>query len=158
MTSAWKTKSNQRNAAKSSGPKSATGRKRAALNAVKHGLTAMTPVLDDEDPEAYAERRERLLAQLRPFDDVEGEAAESFVLAAWRRRRCVRVETIHLQPDPSSYCWRNVIYFDEETWLPVRTECYDWPRPGTSDGDLLESFSYINIQTNVGLPDSFFNK
>jgi hypothetical protein len=52
-----------------------------------------------------------------------------------------------------------VIYFDKETWLPVRTESYDWPRQGgPAEGELLECFSYIDMRPNVGLQEAMFNK
>jgi hypothetical protein len=74
-------------------------------------------------------------------------------------RPCTRVETIHTQRDPQAYCYRSVIYFDKQNHLPVRTECYDWPRAGgPPEGDLLESFSYVNLQFNLGLTDAVFNR
>ena len=77
----------------------------------------------------------------------------------FNKRRCIRVETIH--PDNSSkqfQTYRNVLYFDKETNLPIRIEAYDWPRPGGSpDGELMEVYSYVNLRFNVGLGDEAFN-
>jgi hypothetical protein len=74
------------------------------------------------------------------------------------RRPCTRVESFRTERDARSYCYRAVIYFDKQTHLPVRMECYDWPRPGgPPEGELLESFSYVNMQLNPGLPDAAFN-
>ena len=43
--------------------------------------------------------------------------------------------------------------------MPIRMENYDWPQQGGSlEGDLLESFSYVNLQFNTGLRDEEFNK
>jgi hypothetical protein len=73
-------------------------------------------------------------------------------------RPCVRVETIALERNPQEYCYRSVIYFDKQNHMPVRTECYDWPRPGgPAEGDLLETFSYVGLRFNVGLADAVFN-
>jgi hypothetical protein len=76
----------------------------------------------------------------------------------YNQRPCTRVETIH--PDPSGgqfYAYRSVVYFDKESHLPIRVEAYDWPKTGSpAGGDLLEQYSYVNIRTNVGLPDSTF--
>src|ERR1035438_2851384 len=44
---------NQLNAQKSSGPRTQAGKQRSSRNALRHGLTARTAVLDSEDPEAY---------------------------------------------------------------------------------------------------------
>jgi len=76
----------------------------------------------------------------------------------YNKRRCIRIETIHLAQHPTFYSYRNVIYLDKETKLPVRMESYDWPRQnGPPEGDLLECFSYVDVQLNVGIPDSVFN-
>jgi hypothetical protein len=76
----------------------------------------------------------------------------------YNKRRCVRVETYHTERIPQAYCWRSVVYFDQQTKLPIRTETYDWPRQGgPPGGDLLETFSYIDLRFNVGLNDTAFN-
>lgn len=76
------------------------------------------------------------------------------------KRRCTRVETIH--PDNSGKqftTYRTVLYFDKENNLPIRIENYDWPKTGGSpDGELLESYSYVNLKFNVGLGDDSFNQ
>lgn len=75
------------------------------------------------------------------------------------QRRCTRVETIHLDPSDARqiYCYRSVVYFDQETHLPIRSESYDWPRPGgAQEGNFLESYSYVNLRCNIGLGDEVF--
>src|SRR5581483_2769454 len=68
---------------------------------------------------------------------------------------CLRIETARAERRPEFYCYRSVLYLDKETKLPVRNENYDWPRPGGPEGgDLLESFSYVRLQFNVGLTDA----
>jgi hypothetical protein len=77
----------------------------------------------------------------------------------YNKRRCVRIEIIHTERDPSFYCYRGVLYLDKETRLPVRSEAYDWPRRGgPAEGDLLEVFSYVDMRFNTGLDDRVFNK
>jgi hypothetical protein len=76
----------------------------------------------------------------------------------YNRRRCVRVETYHTKVLPQAYCWRAVVYFDKETKLPIRTENYDFPRQGgPPGGELLETFSYVDLRFNLGLTDAAFN-
>jgi hypothetical protein len=75
----------------------------------------------------------------------------------YNKRRCLRVESYYTERIPQAYAWRVVVYFDQETKLPIRTETYDWPRAGVPGGDLLESFSYIDLRFNVGLTDAAFN-
>jgi Protein of unknown function (DUF1571) len=76
----------------------------------------------------------------------------------YNKRRCIRVETYHTKVLPGAYCWRAVVFFDKETKLPIRTENYDFPRQGgPPGGELLETFSYIDLRFNVGLTDAAFN-
>lgn len=77
----------------------------------------------------------------------------------FNNRRVVRVETIHLAKIPGIQDnYRNVIYFDRQTWFPVRVERYNWPKQvGDSKGELQAEYSYLNIKTNVNLPDSTFS-
>jgi len=77
----------------------------------------------------------------------------------YNKRRCIRIETIHTERDPSFYSYRGVLFLDKETHLPVRSEAYDWPRRGgPPEGELLEVFSYVDMRFNVGLDDRVFNK
>jgi hypothetical protein len=76
----------------------------------------------------------------------------------YNKRRCVRVEAIHpANPDGRFTHSKNVLYFDKETNLPVRTECYDWPRRAGEAGELAEVYSYVNLKLNVGLGDDVFD-
>jgi Protein of unknown function (DUF1571) len=77
----------------------------------------------------------------------------------YNNRRAIRIETKRAERLQSFYCYRSILYVDAETKLPLRTENYDWPRPGgPPEGDLLEMFSYIDLRLNVGLTDQDFNK
>jgi len=93
MSSARKTAANRENAKQSTGPKSVTGRKVVRHNALKHGLTAETLIVEGEDSKAFRLMADAHLAVFRPANDVELEFATTFTLAAWRRRRCVSTET-----------------------------------------------------------------
>jgi hypothetical protein len=76
----------------------------------------------------------------------------------YNRRRCTRVETIH--PDNGNghfLYYRDVVYFDKETHLPIRLEFYDWPRQAGDTGQLVEVYSFANMRLNVGLGDDVFN-
>jgi hypothetical protein len=77
----------------------------------------------------------------------------------YNNRVCSRIETIRTERRPEFYCYRSVLFIDKESKLPVRTENYDWPRPGgDAEGDLVELFSYVDLQFNVGLPDRDFTR
>jgi Protein of unknown function (DUF1571) len=101
------------------------------------------------------DRCEKGWADERPLNKNVVQIAEY----EYNQRRCMRVEATHTDRDTRFYCYRTAVYFDKQTKLPVRMECYDWPRPGgPPEGELMECFSYIHLDFNVNLPDSTFNK
>lgn len=75
------------------------------------------------------------------------------------KRPCLRIENIRPERIQGLYAYRSVIYLDKTSKLPIRNESYDWPRQGGNPtGDLLESYSYVNLQFNVGLSDRDFSR
>jgi hypothetical protein len=97
----------------------------------------------------------------RRWEASRGANTTQFRLAeyVYNQRPCVRVETLHAQHASGGYdVYRTVVYFDKEHRLPVRVENYDWPRAGGDPaGDLLESYSYVNLRLNAGVPEATFN-
>jgi hypothetical protein len=76
----------------------------------------------------------------------------------FNQRPCIRIVVTALQQGQGIYCFRTIIYLDKQTHLPARAECYDWPRQGgPAHGELLEVYSFLNMQTNVGLGEKDFN-
>ena len=76
----------------------------------------------------------------------------------YNRRRCMRVEILHPNNGNGHFLYyRDVIYFDKETHLPIRLEFYDWPRVDGDTGQLVEVYSFANMRLNVGLGDNVFN-
>jgi hypothetical protein len=74
-------------------------------------------------------------------------------------RECVRVEVTSLARSSESYCYRTVIFLEKDSKIPIRMENYDWPRQGGNPaGELLEMFSYSQLQFNVGLRDADFER
>ena len=77
----------------------------------------------------------------------------------YAKRRCTRVELTHAgNADGKLRNHRNVVYFDQQTHLPIRVENYDWPKTPGQPGELVEMFSYLNLCINVDLPDEAFNR
>ena len=77
MTSDRQIAANRANAQRSTGPRTPNGKTRAAQNALKHGLTATTPVLPDEDPEAFAGLRQEVFEQYNPATPGDGPGGRS---------------------------------------------------------------------------------
>ncbi len=87
---------NLRNAQKSTGPRTPEGKSRSRFNAVKHGMTAKTLVLPDEDADVLQMRVETWIADLQPQNDVEQFLVEQAVHASWKLDRAERAEVAQL--------------------------------------------------------------
>ena len=74
------------------GPRSESGKERAALNAVKHGLRSERPVLPGEDPAEWDAFLAAIVHDLDPGSTLEAELADRVALQLWRLRRAARYE------------------------------------------------------------------
>jgi hypothetical protein len=92
MTSARQIAANRRNAAKSTGPKSAQGKGRSRRNAFRHGLTAETVIAPLEDAEDYKAFQEAIAADFDAQSAVERELVLRLAGLLWRLRRTTRIE------------------------------------------------------------------
>ena len=97
MTSLRQIESNRRNAQKSTGPRTQTGKQRASQNAVRHGLTAETVVGPLEDPADYRGFEMAVTAAYDVETAVERELVLRLASLLWRLRRATAVETGLLQ-------------------------------------------------------------
>lgn len=66
MTSPAQIAANRRNARQSTGPRTANGKAKSRLNALRHGLTAENCVLPGESCEAFDHLQARLVAEFTP--------------------------------------------------------------------------------------------
>ena len=87
MVSRRQLEANRENAKRSTGPKSAVGRARSRMNSRKHGLTATTLVIGDEDPAHFDRLRAELMEQYDPQSALECELVERLSSLLWRLRR-----------------------------------------------------------------------
>ena len=87
---------NRRNAAKSTGPKTAGGKATASRNAIKHGLLAREIVIDAGEGAESREEFETVLLTLTDQFDPNGPLkhmlVEKIAVAYWRLRRAHRYE------------------------------------------------------------------
>src|SRR5579883_3045176 len=92
MLSPAKLAANQANARKSTGPTTEAGKAAVALNPVRHGLTAVTPVIAGEDPGEWDAHRAATVAALAPCGHLEYALADRAAALLWRLGRVVRYE------------------------------------------------------------------
>lgn len=74
-------------------------------------------------------------------------------------RPCVLISAVHPHPDDGKFIFHTLrVYVDKENMLPIRTEAYGYPeKPGKNPGDLLESYTYLDLRLNPGLRDIDFS-
>jgi hypothetical protein len=84
---------NRANAQKSTGPRSPAGRKRASLNALKHGCTAQTVILPGEDIHHFRKFHQNLLGSLKPANPHEESLVSTLTLIQWSIDRMLAQET-----------------------------------------------------------------
>lgn len=92
MTSFDKRMANRANAAKSTGPKTPEGKRISRRNALSHGFTATTLLLEGEDKEMFAALRLGLMEELEPESILEMEMADRLIGLVWRSRRIATFE------------------------------------------------------------------
>ena len=92
-TSDAKKKANRANAKRSTGPRTATGKRRTRYNAVKHGLRGRTLVPKGEDAAEFEQLRVQLMRTFTAITAPEEAVCTRIVLAMWRGARAARAET-----------------------------------------------------------------
>jgi len=92
---------NRANSLHSTGPRTEPGKQRSSLNALRHGLTARTPVLPTEDPEAYQRHIQQFLDEYRPATPTETQLVHEIANTAWRLNRIPQLEAALFSPNPN---------------------------------------------------------
>ena len=91
-TSEAQVNANRLNATLSTGPRTAEGKKRSSLNALRHGLSAQIVVLPNEDLQAYLAFGQRWVTDLAPRGELEKQMVQTLVDTQWRLNRGRSVE------------------------------------------------------------------
>jgi hypothetical protein len=78
---------NRANAQHSTGPKSAEGKQRSSLNALRHGLTGQIVVMPGEDLAAYQQHVKSFTDDLHPVGAIETNLVQSLADCSWRMNR-----------------------------------------------------------------------
>ena len=83
---------NRANAQKSTGPRTEEGKRRSALNALRHGLTAQVTIMTEADREALEAFSKPIIAELRPVGPFETQLAQTIATFQFRINRIAAVE------------------------------------------------------------------
>lgn len=93
MTSESQLAANRRNAALSTGPRTATGKNRSRRNSLKHGLTARSVVEFTESDVEFKAFCSRVAAAYDPRSALDQELIFRLAGLLWRLRRASAIET-----------------------------------------------------------------
>lgn len=74
-----------------------------------------------------------------------------------RDRACTVIEVIQPTPAPDREFHKAQIFLDNATQLPIRYAAYDYPRSPGGKGPIIEEYTYLNLELNVGLTDADFD-
>ncbi len=127
VTTDRKLVANRRNALRSTGPRTAEGKRRASQNARTHGLLAKELVVDGEDAAALDALAGSIRDALLPEGELEAALVDRIVAALWRLRRCGRVET--------------AIFAQDLEWLPETSRELDLGLPFIRASDAFSKLS-----------------
>ena len=93
MTSYRQIEANRRNALRSTGPKTESGKQVSRCNALRHGLTAETIICALEDADDYKAFEAAITADYDAQSAVERELVLRLASILWRLRRATAMET-----------------------------------------------------------------
>ena len=99
MPSNRKVAANRRNAQKSAGPRTLSGKAIASMNALKHGLSARSPLIPGEDEAEFTAYTAAWVDELKPAGAMQEFLAERIIAIAWRLRRIGRLEAALFEPE-----------------------------------------------------------
>src|SRR4051812_4026678 len=91
-SSARRTAANRRNARRSTGPRTAAGKRRSSRNSTSHGIYCRDLVLPGESQAEFRAYREAYLLRLSPQDVLELLIVDRIVAASWKLRRLQAAE------------------------------------------------------------------
>ena len=107
----------RRNGAKSKGPKTAEGKARSSRNALRHGMTARTIVLNYEKTEDFIKLADAYYDKFQPADEFERSLVDEMVVSRWRLLRDWLNETALIEHGVSNQS------LNPEPYKPFTIEC-----------------------------------
>ncbi len=83
---------NRANSQYSTGPRTAEGKARSSQNALRHGLSSRTVLLESEDQAAYQQHCRQLFDEHRPATPTETQLTQELADTSWRLNRVPALE------------------------------------------------------------------
>ena len=93
MSTPHRNEINRANAQHSTGPRTADGKQKSSLNALRHGLTGQIVVMPTEDLEAYQLHLKSFEDEYNPKGATEANLVQSLADTSWRLNRVASLET-----------------------------------------------------------------
>ncbi len=97
MTSIAQAKANQKNAKKSTGPRTPAGKEIASQNSLTHGIYASIPLLPGENENQLSQLADDITAALQPTDAIEVGYVERIIIGSIRQIRLREAEAAKLR-------------------------------------------------------------
>ncbi len=72
-------------------------------------------------------------------------------------RKCTHIRVDHPLPAAGLEFYQASLFIDDELQIPTRLVVLDWPTQDDAEPDLLEEYTYVDLQLNVGLTDADFS-
>ena len=95
-----RTRANRANAMLSTGPRTPAGKQRSSLNALRHGLTAVSALLPSEDRAAFENHRRRFFDEYQPTP-TESRLVQELTDTSWRLNRIPGLEAALFSQNPN---------------------------------------------------------
>jgi hypothetical protein len=83
---------NRANSQHSTGPRTSEGKVRSAQNSLSHGLTALSPLLPNEDRAAFDRHVQEIVDEYQPATPTEKQLTRDLAETAWRLNRIPALE------------------------------------------------------------------
>ena len=110
IVSSNKVRANRKNAKKSTGPKTLSGKEKVSGNALSHGLTAEKHVIIGESIEEFNALKESMFQVYKPDGVCEEEIFIKLIELLWRLRRVGLIET--------GIYGNEILEFDADSYKP----------------------------------------
>ncbi len=105
---------NQRNAKKSTGPRTLNGKKRSSMNAITHGVFCQEVCILKEDRPLFVELRREFIGTLKPQNLLELSFVDAIIETHWKLRRMRITEALAHEHELREHLKEEKKDFDKE--------------------------------------------